>query len=315
MIVLSQKDERERVEVLRFSPDGRSLLTPLPGKIRIWEGLPNVSPPRIIPDILAMLGPAWNACFTPDGKAILVHAQPLALCDLNTGTVRQIPLWNTSVSSNCYFALAPDGKHFVAIQSNYGTPAGWITCRPIDNPTADHAVWERELPRSVYYYPVFLSEERFVVREAPPLLESNRHKAVPRFVVCSVQTGEVVSEWENRELDLAYLTVSPNRELLVGRGCTRIAVFPATDFSKPLVVIRNTSRKDFTGMAFHPSGKYLAATSNDETVKLYDTTIWEVSRTFTWKIGRMRSIAFSPDGTLAAAGSDKGQIVVWDVDL
>jgi WD40 repeat protein len=40
-----------------------------------------------------------------------------------------------------------------------------------------------------------------------------------------------------------------------------------------------------------------------------------VARTFTWDIGRMRSIAFSPDGALAAAGGDTGKVVVWDVDL
>lgn|GEM_PF-886588 len=315
MIVLSQKGERGRVEVLRFSPEGRSLLTPLPGKVRIWEDLPNISSPRIIPDTVAELTPAWNAAFTSDGKAILVNAHPLALCDLNTGTVRQIPLWNTRVSGNCYFAITPEGTHFVATHSSFGTPSGWITCRPIDNPTAEHAMWERELPRSVYLYPAFLSAERFVVREVPPWLEPNRHKAAPRLVACSVQTGEVVSEWQNRSLDVYYLTVSPNQELLAGKNCTRIAVFSTADFSKPLVVIRNTSKKDFTGIAFHPSGRYLAATSNDETVRLYDTTNWEVTRTFTWKIGQMRSIAFSPDGTLAAAGGDKGQVVVWDVDL
>jgi WD40 repeat protein len=78
---------------------------------------------------------------------------------------------------------------------------------------------------------------------------------------------------------------------------------------------QNDTTHQFTGLAFHPSGRVLAATSNDETVKLYDTATWNVARTFTWDIGKMRSVAFSPNGTLAAAGSDTGKIVVWDVDV
>ena len=74
-------------------------------------------------------------------------------------------------------------------------------------------------------------------------------------------------------------------------------------------------RQHFTGLAFHPSGRFLAATSNDNTVKLYDTTTWEMAHAFDWQIGRLRSVAISPDGTLAAAGGDKGKIVVWDFDL
>ena len=34
-----------------------------------------------------------------------------------------------------------------------------------------------------------------------------------------------------------------------------------------------------------------------------------------WEIGPMCSIAFAPDGMRAAAGSGKGKIVVWDIDL
>ena len=79
--------------------------------------------------------------------------------------------------------------------------------------------------------------------------------------------------------------------------------------------LKGESRQHLTNIAFHPSGRYLAVTSNDTTVKLYDTATWQLAKTFTWNIGRLRSIAFSPDGLLAAAGSDSGKIVVWDVDV
>lgn len=90
---------------------------------------------------------------------------------------------------------------------------------------------------------------------------------------------------------------------------------PNTPDFRPIRRLDNTDGKHFTGLAFHPSGRFLAATSNDATVKLYDTSNWSLATTYTWDIGRMRSVAFSPDGLLAAAGSDTGKVVVWDVDL
>jgi WD40 repeat protein len=80
-------------------------------------------------------------------------------------------------------------------------------------------------------------------------------------------------------------------------------------------LLTSPDKKHFTSLAFHPSGRFLAATSNDATVKLYDTSNWSLATTYTWDIGRMRSVAFSPDGLLAAAGSDTGRVVVWDVDV
>jgi hypothetical protein len=49
-------------------------------------------------------------------------------------------------------------------------------------------------------------------------------------------------------------------------------------------------------------------------VKFYDTTTWEMGQAFDWSIGKLRSIDFSCDGMLAAAGGEAGRIVVWDVD-
>src|SRR5262249_47537637 len=114
-------------------------------------------------------------------------------------------------------------------------------------------------------------------------------------------------------LPAEMLAVSPDGTL-IAVSKTTLSAWPGADLSRAPRVIRNDNRKHFTGVAFHPSGSYLAATSNDMTVKLYDTASWEVARMFTWDIGRMLSVAFSPDGMLAAAGSDTGKVVVWDVD-
>jgi WD40 repeat protein len=137
---------------------------------------------------------------------------------------------------------------------------------------------------------------------------------LPQLVIRSVSTGEVlaVTSIEGRETPI--LAIAPGGARLVVAVLGSLFVFPTDDLTQRRH-IKNDGRKHFTDIAFHPSGKYLAATNNDTTVKLYDTTTWEVARTFTWDIGRMRSFAFSPDGTLAAAGGDKGKVVVWDVDL
>ena len=49
-------------------------------------------------------------------------------------------------------------------------------------------------------------------------------------------------------------------------------------------------------------------------VKVYDLGTLKQIHKWTWKLGPLRSVAYSPDGTVGAAGSDDGRIVVWDVD-
>ncbi len=78
--------------------------------------------------------------------------------------------------------------------------------------------------------------------------------------------------------------------------------------------VQNDSRKHFTALAYHPDGRRLFATSNDETVHVFDAhSLGRVTR-FTWQLDRLSAVAVSPDGTLAAAGSAQGDVVVWDLD-
>ena len=53
--------------------------------------------------------------------------------------------------------------------------------------------------------------------------------------------------------------------------------------------------------------------SNDETVRLWGTRTWQELSSLAWGIGKLKCVAFSPDGTRAACGSHNGTIVVWDV--
>jgi WD40 repeat protein len=74
-------------------------------------------------------------------------------------------------------------------------------------------------------------------------------------------------------------------------------------------------RKFFQEVAFTPDGQFLAAASNEETVKFWDARTWKLAAEFAWQAGGLRCLAFSADGMLAAAGGTGRKVVVWDVDL
>jgi WD40 repeat protein len=66
--------------------------------------------------------------------------------------------------------------------------------------------------------------------------------------------------------------------------------------------------------AFTPDGKQLLTVGLDGFVRFWDTRTWQQVRQFDFGIGKLRVAAISPSGTVAAAGSTSGEIVVWDID-
>jgi WD40 repeat protein len=139
-----------------------------------------------------------------------------------------------------------------------------------------------------------------------------------RVEVRDAATAAVRVTAEFPSLNPAQLLFSPDARQLVGfKDMTLMAWAVPEDLGSlgPPQILRNDSRKHFTAMAYHPGGRRLYATSNDATVHIFDTATWERTERFKWQLGSLKAVAVSPDGTLAAAGGNQGDVVVWDVDV
>jgi WD40 repeat protein len=73
-------------------------------------------------------------------------------------------------------------------------------------------------------------------------------------------------------------------------------------------------RSKLHGLAVHPSGQFLVIASANKTARTWSLPEIRETQVLKWPVGKLSSIAFSPYGTLAAAGGEKGQVVVWDID-
>jgi WD40 repeat protein len=72
--------------------------------------------------------------------------------------------------------------------------------------------------------------------------------------------------------------------------------------------------KSILSLAFSPDGATLATVSNDQLARLWEADSGREKAAYDWKIGPLKAVALAPDGMRAAVGSQKGRIVVWDLE-
>jgi WD40 repeat protein len=164
-------------------------------------------------------------------------------------------------------------------------------------------------PRGVAFFP---DSKRFAAAEFH-YSPTQKHETCVR--IRAAKDGSVLKEFGCACKAPQQIAVSPDSNWVALRAGASLFVFHMTDEAKS-VMLQSPNRKHLTSIAFHPSGRFLATTSSDATVRLHDRDAgWEVTKTFEWNIGKLKTIAFNPTGNLAAAGSESGKVAVWDVDL
>ncbi len=74
------------------------------------------------------------------------------------------------------------------------------------------------------------------------------------------------------------------------------------------------NERPYLGVAWHPSGAFFATTKGDGNVDLWDGVTGERRQSFGWGVGQLTAVTFDASGDRAAACSDDGHIVIWDID-
>lgn len=320
------------VDHLAFLHDGRLTSARKPTDstfegVEVWD-LSGRCRAHTMPADSTVAGYLWH----PGGRwmyANLWSRSDLALIDTRDGTTHGLRC--VTYGQHFPVAVSPDGRRVVASVHTHNYPRDgiqarsdtqdWLICWEHKGEGKPKQLWERQRPLRewiTYHVTFFPNRDRFVTFDMKG--RGPRKSQGSRLVVRSATDGSMIGKVAVECTD--QLLASPDGKWVVLRWGVKMQIRKADDLSCIAHEIIEATDPGFyvaqffgPSLAFHPSGRYLAATSNDATVKLYDTSNWQVARTFTWDIGRMRSVAFSPDGTLAAAGSDSGKIVVWDVDV
>jgi WD40 repeat protein len=298
---------------IAFSADGRTIAIPSWKKgLLVWNTA-SWGKPRI----LKALGGGYYygpVQFSADGQFLTYRGGSDTVLGSLTGTdIRPIPIIKAPHAA-IIATIVPTTSELIVCEINpisimHGEVRTRIELRPLADPKPEAAKWSIPTARLVRgCVHLFPARDKIITHEIERYSEWV-------LVTRDLETGKELQATAPESTTTDYMSFAASGGFLAMTRHRSLKIWRDANLSAPFLILTNDTPKHFTGLAFHPSGRYLAATSNDETVKLYDTTTWEVAKTYTWNIGRMRSIAFSPDGTLAAAGSDTGKVVVWDVDV
>jgi WD40 repeat protein len=294
-------------------------------------------------------GAIFQLAFAPDGRSIATCGRAPFLCvsDAATGVARL--RWTGGSQVALGLAYSPDGALLATpgwatvsvIDATTGAELGsflgggyGITFTPdgsgvVTGCTLRESGAIRTALRTVASAPFTASEP---LAALAGILAFNRFRYSPdgRFlaalaatagtdalgmILLDAATGALVARARvgNLTYGVGGLAFHPSAPVLVYSGGPRLVAYSLETHAP--VAERVQSKKYIQDAAFTPDGKHLVTVSNDTMAVLWETSGWSAVREFAWDIGPLKSVAVSPDGTRAACASDRGRVVVWDLDL
>jgi WD40 repeat protein len=196
--------------------------------------------------------------------------------------------------------LSPDGDRLLAAHYTQEKRQCFAVTT---GPNGGSVVWRKTVPPEFVQLAGFLPDgERFVTVDGAVRIRS-------------FDTGEPLAASRARPMGAGQPEISRDGHHLGLVGYGNMYFWDLTGLEKPRKIGGSSNFGDFRSFAFHPDGRTVAIIHGGPTlVKVYELATLKRVQTWKWKLGPLRSVAYSPCGDLGAAGSQDGRIVVWDVD-
>lgn len=273
-----------------------------PGDVEVWEGTTG--------DLVMSFDNPEMACslaLTADGRTVLLSdANRLRYVELSSaGCVTTILFPHSGTE----FAQSVDGGGFVV--TNTISTSGEVSCYTTVIGDTPRRRWHHA-DSFVFTRPAFApTGDRVAVTTFDTRSSRARSSIQVRDVDRGVVCGTVPLDPTSPVRQLVF--TADGAKLLVRADSNAVQLFDAAT-GADLGTLKHKGRPFVTGIAVHPRGP-VACARTDGTVTLWDADAREQLRVLDWKAGRLVSVAFAPDGALAAAGTEDGKVIVWDVDL
>jgi WD40 repeat protein len=324
-----------KVLCVAFRPDGDRVLTAsADGTVRQWDartGEP-VGPPYD-----RHTGEVWTAVYSPDGRWIASGGTDRTVRLWQAATRREVAVWHGHSGAVTDLAFTPDGRRLASLGED-GTVRIWEAGSRASLPVLRG--------HELYVYPVACSPDGQWIAsgswdqtvrlwdartgEACAIL---RHPGVVRALAFSPDSSWLVSGchaddrlriWDVATVQMRKEITGPGPRIWSVAVSADGACIAAVDSDGNLGVSEfATGRTVFSTrlkghwkpkpLAYSPDGRWLASSTADCKIILWDARAYQVSAQFAGHKDDVRSLAFSADSRrLVSAGLDR-TVRVWDV--
>lgn len=298
------------VTTVAFSPDGRQLVAAgAVARVDVFElpgGGQTTVPLAVGGGTLAprfggfILGGDYIALLSTNGEVVFVNAKRRA-----TPTAT----YHADYPTTSAWAFAPGGVGAAAAGA-MGIRVDWFR-RPyagakesdLRRPRFTHRAAGQIMTRAVAFHP---RGQRLLVARAAvgdPTARLDWLNMTTRLFAPAA-TGPVPA---------SLLAIAPDGGRYAAAGESAVRVWTAANEPTPERVFEGAA--DPAALAWHPGGRVLAVGGGDGVVRLLSADTLAEAAAYDFGAGAVLSLAFAPDGLTAAAGTGRGRVVVWDVDV